>query len=96
MKPARKIIKMALTTEKGSILKDEQNKYLFMVDKDSNKLEIKKAVEEIFKVKVKKVTTMNMHGKVKRMGRFEGKRPNWKKAIVQLVPGQTIELFETV
>jgi large subunit ribosomal protein L23 len=67
-----------------------------VVDKDSNKLEIKKAVEEIFKVKVKKVTTMNIHGKVKRMGRFEGKRPNWKKAVVQLVPGQTIELFETV
>jgi len=96
MKPARKIIKMALTTEKGTKLKDEQNKYLFMVDKDSNKLEIKKAVEEVFKVKVKKVTTMNVHGKVKRMGRFEGKRPNWKKAVVQLMPGQTIELFETV
>jgi len=96
MKPARQIIKMALTTEKVTKLKDEQNKYVFVVDKDSNKLEIKKAVEEIFKVKVKKVTTMNIHGKVKRMGRFEGKRPNWKKAVVQLVPGQTIELFETV
>jgi large subunit ribosomal protein L23 len=96
MKPARQVIKMALTTEKGTKLKDEQNKYLFVVDKDSNKLEIKKAVEEIFKVKVRKITTMNIHGKVKRMGRFEGKRPNWKKAVVQLVPGQTIELFETV
>ena len=96
MKSSRKVIITGKLTEKGNRLRTNENKYLFMVDKESNKLEIKKAVEEIFKVKVKKVTTMNQHGKLKRMGRFEGKRANWKKAIVQLMPDETIEVFETV
>lgn len=96
MKSSRKVIITGKLTEKGNKLRTNENKYLFMVDKDSNKLEIKKAVEDVFKVKVKKVTTMNQHGKLKRMGRFEGKRANWKKAIVRLMPGETIEVFETV
>ncbi len=94
MKFPGKVIITGKLTEKGNRLRTKENKYLFVVDKDSNKLEIKKAVEDIFKVKVKKVTTMNQHGKLKKMGRFEGKRSNWKKAIVQLMPGEGIEIFE--
>ncbi|HAV21804.1 MAG TPA: 50S ribosomal protein L23, partial [Firmicutes bacterium] len=62
----------------------EGNKYTFMVDVRATKVEIKKAVEEVFKVKVKKVNTLKMPGKTRRMGRFEGKTPEWKKAVVTL------------
>lgn len=96
MKSPREVIIAGRLTEKGTKLRTQENKYLFLVEKNSNKLEIKKAVEDLFKVKVRKVTTMNQHGKLKRMGRFEGKRSDWKKAIVQLMPGETIEIFETV
>jgi large subunit ribosomal protein L23 len=72
----------------------EENKYTFKVRKDSNKTEIKKAIEELFNVDVVKVNTMNVKGKVKRLGRNEGKRADWKKAIVKLAPGSKIELFE--
>lgn len=95
MKSSREVIISARLTEKGTRLRTQENKYVFLVDKKSNKLQIRNAVEDIFKVKVKKVTTMNQHGKVKRMGRFQGKRPNWKKAVVQLMPGEAIEIFET-
>jgi large subunit ribosomal protein L23 len=95
LKSPREVIISGKLTEKGTRLRTQENKYIFLVDKKSNKLEIKKAVEDLFKVKVRKVTTMNQHGKLKRMGRFQGKRPNWKKAIVQLMPGQAIEIFET-
>ena len=91
MKDPKKIIKMALNTERSATLRAGQNRYTFVVDRNANKTEIKRAVEQLFKVKVKDVSTMNMHGKVKRMGRFEGKRPDWKKAIVRLNPGETIE-----
>lgn len=90
MKNPRSIIKMAIVTEKSTNLRAKQNKYAFMVDREANKIEIKRAVEQLFKVKVKNVHTMNMHGKVKRMGRFEGKRPDWKKAIVRLKSGESI------
>ncbi len=96
MKPARKIILRPLVTEKSTDLRVTEDKYAFKVDLKANKPEIKKAVEELFKVKVIEVHTMIMHGKVKRMGRFEGKRPNWKKAIVSLKKGEKIEFFETV
>ncbi len=95
MRSSREVIISARLTEKGTRLRTQENKYVFLVDKKSNKLQIRNAVEDIFKVKVKKVTTMNQHGKVKRMGRFQGKRPNWKKAVVQLMPGEAIEIFET-
>ena len=96
MEDPRRVIKSPLTTEKSTNLRERDNKYLFMVDMRANKLEIKKAVEQIFKVKVDRVTTMIMHGKTKRFGRFEGKRPDWKKAVVKLKPGEVIEFFETV
>ncbi len=70
-------------------------KYTFAVAKSANKIEIKKAVEEIFGVNVEKVTTINMIGKIKRMGRYEGRRAAWKKAVVKLTEGsKTIEFFD--
>ena len=70
-------------------------KYTFVVAKSANKIEIKKAVEEIFGVNVEKVTTLNMAGKIKRMGRYEGRRAAWKKAVVKLTEGsKTIEFFD--
>lgn len=75
----------------------EEDKYTFEVAKKSNKSEIKKAIEEIFSVKVEKVNTMNMTGKVKRQGMNVGKRPDWKKAIVTLAPGsEPIEFFDSM
>lgn len=74
---------------------NEIKKYTFEVAVDANKVEIKKAVEEVFGVQVAKVNTMHVLGKVKRMGRTEGRRASWKKAIVTLAPGsKTIEFFE--
>lgn len=96
MRDARFIILRPLVTEKGSRLREIGNKYLFQVARDANRIEIKRAVQEIFNVKVKDVKTIVVHGKVKRMGMFEGKRPDWKKAVVTLAEGQSIDLFEQV
>lgn len=93
MKDYRDIILRPIVTEKSmNLLAD--NKYTFIVDKDSNKTEIKNAIENIFNVRVEKVSTMNVKGKPKRMGRYEGKRPDRKKAIITLKPGQKIKIFE--
>jgi len=96
LKEARSIILKPLVTEKGSKLREKGNKYLFKVANDANRLEIKRAVETIFNVKVKSVKTMIAHGKIKRLGAFKGPRPDWKKAIVTIEAGQTIDLFEQV
>jgi large subunit ribosomal protein L23 len=96
MRDPRKIIRIPLVSEKSTSMRINENKYVFKVDKKANKLEIKRAIEELFKVEVEDVATMMMHGKPKRLGRFEGRRPDWKKAIVRLKKGETIELFETV
>ncbi|WP_308933853.1 50S ribosomal protein L23 [Irregularibacter muris] len=94
MKNAHDIIIKPIITER-SMDDMADKKYTFKVDKRANKVEIKKAMEEIFNVKVLKVNTMNMVGKVKRMGRYEGKRPDWKKAIIQLTEdSKEIEFFE--
>ena len=88
------IIKKPIITE-NSMDQMADRKYTFEVSKDANKIEIKKAVEEIFGVKVEKVTTMRVLGKVKRMGANSGKRPDWKKAIVKLTAdSKTIEFFD--
>lgn len=92
---ARDIIKKPLITEKSSKLMEE-NKYCFMVDRRASKTQIKAAIEEIFNVRVEAVNTLNVLGKLKRMGRFEGRRPSWKKAVVTLAPGSRIEFFEGV
>lgn len=83
-----------LLTEKGAGMKEKENKVLFRVSKHANKIEIKKAVEEIFKVKVDFVSTINCKGKKKRMGKYEGRRADWKKAIVTLKEGETLEVIE--
>jgi len=72
------------------------NKYTFAVHRDANKIQIKQAIEAIFNVKVETVRTLRVHGKPKRLGRYAGHRPDWKKAIVTLKKGSTIELFEQV
>jgi large subunit ribosomal protein L23 len=92
----RSIILKPLVTEKGSRLREAGNKYLFQVARDANRIEIKRAVKAIFNVKVKDVKTIVVHGKIKRMGMFSGKRPDWKKAVVTLEAGQSIDLFEQV
>ena len=95
MKTAYDIIKRPIITEQ-SMEAATFKKYTFEVAKDANKIEIAKAVEEIFGVKVAKVNTLNMQGKVKRMGRYpEGRRPSWKKAMVTLTAdSKSIEFFE--
>ncbi len=85
-----------VVTEKTNDQKDEDNQVTFEVDPRANRIEIKRAVEAIFKVKVAGVRTMNIKGKIKRRGRILGKRKDWKKAIVTLMPGQSIEFFEGV
>ena len=96
MKNPRQIIRKPLTSEKTTDMRISENKYVFRVDKNANKVEIKRAIEELFKVKVEDVTTMIRYGKPKRLGRYEGRRPDWKKAIVKLKKGETIGFFETV
>ena len=92
-KQARDIILRPVVTEKSVDLMQE-NKYVFKVRMDANKIDIKRAVEEIFKVKVVGVNTMRVKGKEKRMGRSVGRTSDWKKAIVELAAGDTIEVFE--
>ena len=91
------IIKRPIISEQ-SMAEIDIKKYVFEVAKDANKIEIAKAVEEIFGVKVKKVNTLNMQGKEKRQGRWPaGRRPSWKKAMVTLTPdSKSIELFENM
>jgi large subunit ribosomal protein L23 len=96
MKDARDVVRRALITEKGTILREARQQYLFEVQRDANKIEIKRAVETIFNVKVASVRTQQVHGKVRRQGRFVGRKSDWKKAIVTLQPDQKIELFEQI
>jgi len=92
----RTIVRRAMISEKGTRLREKQNGYLFEVSRDANKIEIKRAIEAIFPVKVHSVRTMRVHGKPKRQGRYAGHRPDWKKALVTLRKGDSIELFEQV
>ena len=94
MKNIYEVIKRPILTEKTTLQKEEANKITFEVDRRANKIEIKQAVEKIFKVKVVDVHTMVVQGKVKRMGRFTGKRPDWKKVIITLKPGEQIPFLE--
>lgn len=96
MRDPRAIVKKALITEKGTVLREVRRQYFFEVARDANKIEIKQAVEAIFHVKVKAVQTLQIRGKVKRQGRFAGRRSDWKKAIVTLLPDHKIELFEQI
>ncbi|MBU0987562.1 MAG: 50S ribosomal protein L23 [Proteobacteria bacterium] len=88
------IIKRPVITEKTNIQKEVSNQITLEVDRNANRVEIKKAVEDIFSVRVIGVRTMQVKGKVKRRGRIVGKRRNWKKAIVTMMPGERIDFFE--
>ena len=88
------IIKKPHVTEKTSLGTEAANTITLVVDRDSNKIQIKKAVESLFKVNVTSVRTVNVAGKVKRFGRNYGKRQNWKKAYITLKEGQTVDFFE--
>jgi large subunit ribosomal protein L23 len=91
------VIRRPLITEKSTLLKDEKGIVAFEVDRRASKVEIRRAVEAQFKVKVAEVRVANMHGKVRRQGRFAGRRPDWKKAYVRLAEGEKpIEFFEGV
>jgi large subunit ribosomal protein L23 len=94
MKAYHHLIKGPIITEKTHALKEVANKVTFRVDVKANKIEIRKAVEELFKVKVLGVNTIHLKGKKKRLGRTQGVRPDWKKAIVTLAPGEKIPGME--
>ncbi len=85
-----------LLTEKITALRESGNKVGFLVNRGANRIQIKKAVESALKVRVKRVNVMNVLGKTKRLGRYEGKRSDWKKAIVTLKEGEKLELYESV
>ena len=90
---AGEIIKRPLVTEQGMHLVETKNIYPFEVDKRANKVQIRLAIEELFKVKVVSVNTAHRHGKTRRVGRRMGQRASWKKAYVKLSDGDKIELF---
>ena len=88
------IVLRPIVTEKSSLAKETGNQYVFEVARDANKIEIAKAVERLFKVKVLTVRVMNMEGKKRRLGKFAGKRSDWRKAIVKIGPKDKISFFE--
>ena len=90
---ANQIIRRPLVTEKSTIVREEQNVIAFEVDPNANKIQVKSAVEELFKVKVEEVRLFNVRGKMKRMGRFVGKRRDWRKAYVRLKKGEKAPEF---
>lgn len=91
------VLQLPVITEKSTYLKENLRTVAFKVLRDANKIEIKDAVEKIFKVKVENVRTANFHGKTRRQGRYSGRRPDWKKAYVTLKEGEKmIEFTETI
>ena len=94
MTPEQILKRPLVLTEKGSRLRESHNQYQFEVAKTANKLQIRDAVETLFSVKVEEVRTLNVRGRMRRMGRGKSKTRNWKKAIVQLKAGETIDVFE--
>jgi len=96
MKDPRDVLQLNLVTEKSLVLKEQDNAYVFRVNRRANKLQIREAVEKAFNVKVEKVRTMLVPGKPKRMGRYAGRTGAWKKAVVTLKEGQQIADFENI
>ena len=97
MNHRQSVLKLPVITEKSAHIKENKRTLTFKVSNDANKLEIKDAVEEIFGVKVESVRTTRCHGKIRRQGRYSGRRPDWKKAYVTLKEGEKmIEFTETV
>ena len=94
MRPEEIIKRPLILTEKGNRLREEDNQYLFEVARDANKTAIRGAIEKLWKVSVLKVHTLNVRGRMRRMGRGHAKTQNWKKAIVSLKKGDSIDFFE--
>lgn len=90
------VIQRPLVTEKSTMAREERNEVTFAVDPRASKHDVRRAVEELFSVQVEDVRTMRMPRKMRRVGRFIGARPQWKKAVVRLAEGQAIEFFEGV
>jgi len=88
------VIREPHITEKAGLLKEGANQISFKVHRRANKIEIRRAIETLFKTKVIDVRTMNVRGKRRRMGRSLGKKADWKKAVVRLAPGENVEIFE--
>jgi large subunit ribosomal protein L23 len=93
---AQQVVIKPLVTERSMVMRDDENKYAFQVHLRATKPQIRKAVEELFEVRVVAVSTMNVLGKTKRLGRSVGRRSNWKKAIVTVAEGQKIEIYDAV
>jgi large subunit ribosomal protein L23 len=93
---SRRIIRRSLFTEKSTRQQDASNQYVFAVDPRANKRQIADAIEQLFEVKVLQVRTQNRMGKIHAMGRYSGRRADWKKAIVTLAEGDTIEVYENL
>jgi large subunit ribosomal protein L23 len=93
---AQDVLVRPLLTEKITALRESANKVGLVVRADANRIEIKRAVETALKVRVERVNVITVKGKIKRLGRFVGKRPDWKKAIVTLKEGEKLELYESV
>lgn len=94
MTPEEIIKRPLILTEKGNALRETENQYLFEVARSANKVQIRSAIENLFQVKVEKVRTLIVRGHIRRMGRGYAKTQNWKKAIVSLREGETIDIFE--
>ncbi len=88
------VIVGAIVTEKAERLRTDSHKYTFRVSREANKIDIRRAIEKLFKVHVADVHVMNQLGKMRRMGRYQGRRPDWKKAIVTVKKGESIEALE--
>lgn len=95
-KDIHSILRRPVVTEKTTVQKEDANQVVFRVRRDANKIEIRKAVEKLLGVRVTAVNTQVNRGKTKRMGRSVGQRPNWKKAVVTLAPGEEVEFFEAL
>ena len=96
MKDLSRVIAAPVITEKGTLVNEQGNQFVFKVRRDANKRDIRRAVETLFKVRVEQVRTINYLGKRRRVGRWSGQRPSWKKAYVTLAEGQRIDFFESV
>lgn len=96
MRDARQVVIRPVVTERSTLMADELDAFTFIVAPDANKIEIRRAVEQLFDVKVRSVRTMNYRGKSRRVGRNIGRRPSFKKAIVKLVEGERIDVYEGI
>lgn len=96
MKDLSRVIASPIITEKGTLVNEQGNQFVFRVRRDASKRDIRRAVETMFKVKVEQVRTLNYLGKMRRVGRWQGQRADWKKAYVTLAEGQRIDFFESV